>query len=98
MNFRIGNGFDVHALVAGRRLVLGGVTIPHERGLNGHSDADALLHGKIFHDALFHLLKPVVVLIEHFLRALDVLQNLGALLPRHFHEPVDVIAHHRRLG
>jgi len=44
MNFRIGNGFDVHALVAGRRLVLGGVTIPHERGLNGHSDADALLH------------------------------------------------------
>ncbi|TMG88548.1 MAG: 2-C-methyl-D-erythritol 2,4-cyclodiphosphate synthase [Betaproteobacteria bacterium] len=41
---RIGNGFDVHALVAGRRLVLGGVTIPHERGLAGHSDADVLLH------------------------------------------------------
>jgi 2-C-methyl-D-erythritol 2,4-cyclodiphosphate synthase len=41
---RIGNGFDVHALVAGRRLVLGGVTIPYERGLAGHSDADALLH------------------------------------------------------
>jgi 2-C-methyl-D-erythritol 2,4-cyclodiphosphate synthase len=41
---RIGNGFDVHALVAGRRLVLGGVTIPHERGLDGHSDADVLLH------------------------------------------------------
>ena len=39
---RIGNGFDVHALVAGRRLVLGGVTIPHERGLDGHSDV--LLH------------------------------------------------------
>lgn len=41
---RIGNGFDVHALVADRRLVLGGVTIPYERGLEGHSDADALLH------------------------------------------------------
>jgi len=43
-NIRIGNGFDVHALVAGRPLVLGGVTIPHERGLAGHSDADVLLH------------------------------------------------------
>lgn len=41
---RIGNGFDVHALVSGRRLVLGGVTIPFERGLEGHSDADVLLH------------------------------------------------------
>lgn len=44
MTIRIGNGFDVHALVAGRRLVLGGVTIPYELGLDGHSDADALLH------------------------------------------------------
>jgi 2-C-methyl-D-erythritol 2,4-cyclodiphosphate synthase len=44
MDFRIGNGIDVHALVTGRRLVLGGVTIPFERGLQGHSDADALLH------------------------------------------------------
>jgi 2-C-methyl-D-erythritol 2,4-cyclodiphosphate synthase len=42
--FRVGNGFDVHALVAGRRLVIGGVTIPYERGLAGHSDADVLLH------------------------------------------------------
>jgi len=41
---RIGNGFDVHALVAGRPLILGGVTIPHDRGLAGHSDADVLLH------------------------------------------------------
>jgi 2-C-methyl-D-erythritol 2,4-cyclodiphosphate synthase len=41
---RVGNGFDVHALVAGRRLVLGGVEIPFERGLEGHSDADVLLH------------------------------------------------------
>jgi 2-C-methyl-D-erythritol 2,4-cyclodiphosphate synthase len=44
MNIRIGNGLDVHALVAGRNLVLGGVTIPFDRGLKGHSDADALLH------------------------------------------------------
>jgi len=43
-NIRTGNGFDVHALVAGRPLVLGGVAIPHERGLAGHSDADVLLH------------------------------------------------------
>lgn len=41
---RIGTGFDVHALVAGRPLVIGGVTIPYERGLDGHSDADVLLH------------------------------------------------------
>src|SRR4029450_10386643 len=44
MKIRIGNGFDVHALVAGRKLLLGGVTIPYERGLDGHSDADVLLH------------------------------------------------------
>jgi 2-C-methyl-D-erythritol 2,4-cyclodiphosphate synthase len=41
---RIGQGFDVHALVAGRKLVVGGVTIPFERGLAGHSDADVLIH------------------------------------------------------
>ena len=44
MNIRIGNGFDVHALVAGRKLILGGVDIPWDRGLDGHSDADVLLH------------------------------------------------------
>jgi len=43
-SIRIGQGFDVHALVAGRPLVIGGVTIPHEKGLLGHSDADVLLH------------------------------------------------------
>lgn len=42
--FRIGQGFDVHALVEGRPLILGGVTIAHTHGLLGHSDADALLH------------------------------------------------------
>lgn len=42
--FRIGQGFDVHALVPGRPLIIGGVTIPYARGLLGHSDADVLLH------------------------------------------------------
>ncbi len=41
---RIGQGFDVHALVPGRKLVIGGVDIPNEKGLDGHSDADVLLH------------------------------------------------------
>lgn len=42
--YRIGNGYDVHRLVEGRKLILGGVEIPHPRGLDGYSDADALLH------------------------------------------------------
>ena len=42
--FRIGQGYDIHALVAGRDLILGGVKIPYDKGLLGHSDADALLH------------------------------------------------------
>lgn len=41
---RIGHGFDAHAFKAGRRLVIGGVEIPHDKGLEGHSDADVLLH------------------------------------------------------
>ncbi|HNA31053.1 MAG TPA: 2-C-methyl-D-erythritol 2,4-cyclodiphosphate synthase [Thiobacillaceae bacterium] len=41
---RIGHGFDVHAFAEGRRLILGGVEIPHDRGLLGHSDADVLIH------------------------------------------------------
>jgi 2-C-methyl-D-erythritol 2,4-cyclodiphosphate synthase len=49
--FRIGQGYDCHALVEGRPLILGGVTIPHRKGLLGHSDADALLHA--ITDALF---------------------------------------------
>jgi 2-C-methyl-D-erythritol 2,4-cyclodiphosphate synthase len=47
---RVGIGYDVHSLVRGRRLVLGGVEVPFERGLAGHSDADALIHAVI--DAL----------------------------------------------
>ena len=44
MTYRIGQGFDVHALVPGRKLILGGVEIAYERGLLGHSDGDVLLH------------------------------------------------------
>lgn len=49
--FRIGEGWDVHALVPGRPLIIGGITIPHHAGLLGHSDADVLLHA--ITDALF---------------------------------------------
>jgi 2-C-methyl-D-erythritol 2,4-cyclodiphosphate synthase len=51
LNFRVGEGWDIHALVAGRPLMLGGVRVPHTHGLLGHSDADALLHA--ITDALF---------------------------------------------
>jgi 2-C-methyl-D-erythritol 2,4-cyclodiphosphate synthase len=51
MTLRIGHGYDVHRLTEGRRLILGGVEIPFEKGLLGHSDADALTHAVI--DALF---------------------------------------------
>ena len=44
MNIRIGNGYDIHRLVEGRPLILGGINIPHELGLLGHSDADVLTH------------------------------------------------------
>ena len=43
-NLRIGHGYDVHRLTEGRALILGGVTVPYEKGLDGHSDADVLLH------------------------------------------------------
>src|SRR3982751_6028328 len=42
--FHVGIGYDVHALVSGRKLILGGVDIPHPKGLDGHSDADVLSH------------------------------------------------------
>jgi 2-C-methyl-D-erythritol 2,4-cyclodiphosphate synthase len=47
MELRIGHGFDVHRFRRGRKLILGGVEIPHDRGLAGHSDADAVLHALI---------------------------------------------------
>lgn len=50
-DIRIGNGYDVHRLAPGRRLIIGGVDIPFEKGLDGHSDADVLAHAVI--DSLF---------------------------------------------
>ena len=50
MKIRVGHGFDFHRLVEGRPLVLGGVSIPFERGLEGHSDSDVVLHALV--DAL----------------------------------------------
>ncbi len=50
MQLRIGNGYDIHRLVAGRPLILGGVRLDHPLGLDGHSDADVLVHALI--DAL----------------------------------------------
>ena len=47
INFRIGQGFDIHRLTEGRRLIIGGVEIPFEKGLLGHSDADVLIHAII---------------------------------------------------
>ena len=44
MDFRVGTGYDAHPFVEGRSLILGGVTVPHQKGLMGHSDADALCH------------------------------------------------------
>lgn len=49
--YRIGQGFDIHRLVEGRKLIIGGVEIPHDKGLYGHSDADVLVHSII--DSLF---------------------------------------------
>jgi len=51
IDLRVGNGYDVHRLKEGRRLIVGGVDIPYDRGLDGHSDADVLVHAVI--DALF---------------------------------------------
>ena len=48
MKIRVGFGFDVHQLVAGRELWLGGIRLEHEKGLLGHSDADVLIHTIIF--------------------------------------------------
>ena len=57
---RIGNGYDVHRLVENRKLILGGVEIPYEKGLLGHSDADVLLH------AVLEILESIFqIMIRH---------------------------------
>ena len=95
---RIGQGFDAHALVAGRKLVIGGVEIPHEKGLAGHSDADVLIH------ALCDALLGAAALGDigaHFpdsdarYRGIDsrrLLREVGALLAREGYQVVNVDA------
>ena len=67
---RIGLGFDVHELVVGRDLIIGGVKIEHEKGLLGHSDADVLVHA--INDAIIGKLEMLIVLY--------VLKNLSLLI------------------
>lgn len=86
---RIGIGYDVHALVAGRPLVLGGVVIPYERGLDGHSDADALLHAVA--DALLGA-AALGDIGQHFPNSDPAYRNIASL--RLLEVVVDRIAEH----
>jgi 2-C-methyl-D-erythritol 2,4-cyclodiphosphate synthase len=95
---RIGQGFDAHALVAGRKLIIGGVQIPHDKGLAGHSDADVLIH------ALCDALLGAAALGDigaHFpdtdarYRGIDsrrLLREVAALLARNRHRVVNIDA------
>ena len=95
---RVGQGFDAHALVAGRKLVIGGVEIPHDKGLAGHSDADVLIH------ALCDALLGAAALGDigaHFpdtdarYKGIDsrrLLREVAALLARHRYRVVNVDA------
>ncbi|HEX6511093.1 MAG TPA: 2-C-methyl-D-erythritol 2,4-cyclodiphosphate synthase [Chloroflexota bacterium] len=89
MSLRIGHGYDVHQLAAGRALVLGGVEVPHERGLAGHSDGDALTHAVI--DALLGA-AALGDIGQHFpnsdpdlagISSLELLERVGAMLDEH---------------
>ena len=95
---RIGQGFDVHALVAGRRLVIGGVEIAHDKGLLGHSDADVLLHAIC--DALLGA-AALGDIGRHFpdsdarykgIDSRELLRNVAALLARNGRRVVNVDA------
>ncbi len=74
---RIGQGFDAHQLIEGRRLILGGVDIPHERGLLGHSDADVLIHAMI--DALLGA-AGLGVIGQHFPDTDEQFRNISSLV------------------
>jgi 2-C-methyl-D-erythritol 2,4-cyclodiphosphate synthase len=95
---RIGQGFDVHQLVEGRKLIIGGVVIPYEKGLLGHSDADVLLHAIC--DALLGA-AALGDIGRHFsdtdprFKNIDsrvLLQNVSGLLKKHGYEVVNVDA------
>ncbi|MCG8374092.1 MAG: 2-C-methyl-D-erythritol 2,4-cyclodiphosphate synthase, partial [Balneolales bacterium] len=74
---RIGYGFDIHALVEGRKLILGGVEIPFEKGLLGHSDADVLLHA--ISDALLGAV-ALGDIGQHFPPSNDDFKNMDSAL------------------
>ena len=87
---RIGQGYDVHKLVPDRELILGGVTIPYEKGLLGHSDADVLVHAVM--DALLGA-AALGDIGQHFpdtdpaykgISSLKLLEHVGALLEEHY--------------
>ncbi|MBI4535462.1 MAG: 2-C-methyl-D-erythritol 2,4-cyclodiphosphate synthase [Ignavibacteriae bacterium] len=98
MDTRVGFGYDVHRLVEGRKLVLGGVDIPHEKGLEGHSDADVLLHAVA--DALLGA-AALGDIGKHFpntdpryegISSLILLKHVGDLLLQHRFRVVNVDA------
>ena len=76
MKQRIGIGYDIHRLVQGRKLILGGVEIPYEKGLEGHSDADVICHAII--DALFGAAN-LGDIGEHFPDRDDAYENISSL-------------------
>ena len=76
-NIRIGQGYDVHKLVEGRRLILGGVDIPYEKGLLGHSDADVLVHAVM--DALLGA-AALGDIGRHFPDNSDDFKNISSLI------------------
>ena len=97
MRMRIGMGYDVHRLVQGRDLIIGGVNIPHEKGLLGHSDADVLLHAIM--DALLGA-SSLGDIGKHFpdtddsykgISSVKLLEHVGKLLEEHcfFIENID---------
>src|SRR6266481_9033282 len=86
---RCGNGYDAHRLAPGRKLILGGVEIPHDRGLEGHSDADVLCHA--IADALLGAIAEGDI-GHHFpntdesirgISSLEILEKVSALLAKH---------------
>jgi 2-C-methyl-D-erythritol 2,4-cyclodiphosphate synthase len=77
MKQRIGIGYDIHRLTQGRRLILGGVDIPHDRGLDGHSDADVLIHAVC--DALLGALGRGDI-GEHFSDSDERFRNVSSLI------------------
>src|SRR6476469_7689177 len=95
---RVGNGYDAHRLAAGRKLILGGVEIPHDRGLEGHSDADVICHA--IADALLGAVGENDI-GHHFpnsdetirgINSLEILQRVAALLGEIHAPPINVDA------